>query len=1023
MKKFMEKHWEKALLLVLVVMLVLLVYGVIDLITDKNEAEQIANSNLQVDEEQLIVDQQNETKEDASKNDEVVGEEEKSEQEERKDEQLPQNEIVSVTENEESEKEEVVDNNTKIEISEEETPEPKLDLEKDEDNDGAEDYIEDYFGTDKSKEDTDGDGLSDFIELYSLVLEPLNTDTDGNGVLDCDEDLDGDGLTNIEETAIGTNVIYIDTDGDSLSDYDETNVYNTNPLKEDTDEDGVSDAKEIEIGTDSSVYEETFYVVVESQEEDTVKVSVETTLSGEQVESLTVEKYENEFLFPSTMPGYIGGAYDFSVDGELGNATIKFKFDEALLTTDDFEPVIYYFDEENQVLEEIETTIEGNVASAEVTHFSKYILLDRFKFDIAFEWEDLKQDYSELELVFLVSDTRSMQLCDKTNERDNIVESILVQLPDDCQMGIRRYSYMITGAGGLTSEKDTIRYFYKKRQEEKSYDNRVLTYWAIENTMQYFNLTDKNVLKIIVLLGEAQATDAEKHIDVINAAKDSGVRIYIIEFGNSSILTEYMKELSYETGGVHYWASDILQTNNVFDDINQEINVEADRDNDGVPDYYEDNLLMFNGVKLKLDKNNPDTDGDGILDGEEVGELIYQYNEDNSQVLVTSKLKSNPLDEDTDIDGISDEEEVIIGTSQFNVDTDSDGLLDGIEYVEGFDPLESDADGDGRLDWREHLEGTDPYIYNKDWNEHVWEFICGVIAGDFITDSDSFATTAGQITGSFIPGIDVRDVIANLQHGDYLMAGLSSAGFIPGSGDVAKALGKAGEYAIKNADEAAKIGELSTFLSKNFPELAKAIGLSDEFVDVAKQLAKADNLKLTRAQRKILMETFEDAGLSQYLLKTSNLDGLKGTVDIGAEVWENGACKRGRIIDIFINKHDGIDGLGVNFPVADRVVDRTLVSTKSLDIAAQSYQNPSKLRNMLNKYANDLNNIETKYFNEQGELKWGNGTQLSIKHYDKKALEIVLPNTIITEDILTELNSFKKTMDEAGIEIWYRITK
>ena len=250
--------------------------------------------------------------------------------------------------------------------------EPKVDLEQDSDDDGAEDYIEDYFGTDKTKSDTDGDGLSDFIELYSLILEPLSTDTDGNGVLDGDEDLDGDGLTNIEESAIGTNIIYVDTDGDGLSDYDENMVHNTNPTKEDTDDDGVSDAKEIEMGTDSSVFEETFYTVVEANEEDSVKVSVETILSGEQVESLTVERYESEFLFPTTMPGYIGGAYDFSVDGELGTATIKFEFDEALLTDATFDPVIYYFDEENQVLEELETTVSGNVASAEVTHFSKY---------------------------------------------------------------------------------------------------------------------------------------------------------------------------------------------------------------------------------------------------------------------------------------------------------------------------------------------------------------------------------------------------------------------------------------------------------------------------------------------------------------------------------------------------------------------------------------------------------------------------------------------------------------------------
>ena len=78
-----------------------------------------------------------------------------------------------------------------------------IDLELDTDNDGVQDYLEDYFGTDKNKTDTDGDGLSDFVELYPLVLDPLNIDTDGNGVNDADEDLDGDGLSNICEFTIG----------------------------------------------------------------------------------------------------------------------------------------------------------------------------------------------------------------------------------------------------------------------------------------------------------------------------------------------------------------------------------------------------------------------------------------------------------------------------------------------------------------------------------------------------------------------------------------------------------------------------------------------------------------------------------------------------------------------------------------------------------------------------------------------------------------------------------------------------
>lgn len=53
----------------------------------------------------------------------------------------------------------------------------------------------------------------------------------------------------------------------------------------------------------------------------------------------------------------------------------------------------------------------------------------------------------------------------------------------------------------------------------------------------------------------------------------------------------------------------------------------------GIADWYEDHLVLFNGVSLKLDKNNPDTDGDGIPDGEEIDRLDYRYNADRTKVI------------------------------------------------------------------------------------------------------------------------------------------------------------------------------------------------------------------------------------------------------------------------------------------------------------------------------------------------------------------------------------------------------
>ncbi len=54
-------------------------------------------------------------------------------------------------------------------------------------------------------------------------------------------DSDNDGLTDVEEISIGTNPQLYDTDGDTLSDYQEYNVLGTNPLKKNTDGDRYND--------------------------------------------------------------------------------------------------------------------------------------------------------------------------------------------------------------------------------------------------------------------------------------------------------------------------------------------------------------------------------------------------------------------------------------------------------------------------------------------------------------------------------------------------------------------------------------------------------------------------------------------------------------------------------------------------------------------------------------------------------------------------------------------------------------
>ena len=116
---------------------------------------------------------------------------------------------------------------------------------------------------------------------------------------------------------------------------------------------------------------------------------------------------------------------------------------------------------------------------------------------------------------------------------------------------------------------------------------------------------------------------------------------------------------------------------------------QLDPDRDGLGDLDE--------AALGTDPANPDSDGDGLLDGDEV----YVHGTD-------------PLDVDSDDDGMGDGYEVGAGLdpvdpADANGDADSDGLSNLLEHDLGTDPNDVDSDDDGLDDGREvNFQATDP---------------------------------------------------------------------------------------------------------------------------------------------------------------------------------------------------------------------------------------------------------------------------------------------------------------------------
>jgi len=111
----------------------------------------------------------------------------------------------------------------------------------DTDGDGLTNEEEKSFGTNPLLTDTDGDKVNDKVDVFPLdKTEWRDTDADSIGD-NKDTDIDGDGLTNEEETInYGANPLSPDSDNDGLGDKQEVEI-GTNPNKTDTDGDGTPD--------------------------------------------------------------------------------------------------------------------------------------------------------------------------------------------------------------------------------------------------------------------------------------------------------------------------------------------------------------------------------------------------------------------------------------------------------------------------------------------------------------------------------------------------------------------------------------------------------------------------------------------------------------------------------------------------------------------------------------------------------------------------------------------------------------
>jgi len=548
----------------------------------------------------------------------------------------------------------------------------------DTDEDGLPNLIEKEIGSDPYNPDTDGDGLPDGYEALTLGTDPTKPDTDDNGVLDCDEDFDEDGLTNLQEYEQGTEPYNEDTDGDGLKDGEEINTYGTDPLKVDTDDDGLDDGDEIYFETDplnpdsdgngisdgDEKRSQTFIHKVENEDCAVTEVHVTMEGTGNLQKTTTVESIMNKDILCSDVVGLVGEPFSIETTSQFDTATLTYVIDKSKLGDTEFDNLLFlWYDEENDNFVELDTILdeENSTVSVETAHFSKYMIVDGKEWYRA--WQDIYTKINESKgqhipnATVLISKSSNIYNVNNANRNELIVSNIVDSMSDSDIMSFLTYQ----NAGGMntdfTSVKSALKWdpIYYSRTANASYGIGLAAVILNDEAMGYNS-------KIIFITDSSVSVDSR----FLKLAINNKIPIYFFCIGdfNTAALIGYAQL----TGGKVYSAKTAAE-------INQ----------------------SCNEIGPKTFVGETDTDGDGFTDIEEMSGLIVSS---NCKIVNTDYMKA-----DTDDDGLDDNEEVDVELTKVEIPGKQDNPSTFKYYHHmNSDPSKADTDGDGYCD----IQDPDP---------------------------------------------------------------------------------------------------------------------------------------------------------------------------------------------------------------------------------------------------------------------------------------------------------------------------
>jgi len=656
------------------------------------------------------------------------------------------------------------------------------------DNDGLSDRLEIENGTDIGNKDTDGDGLTDGQEILLTLTDPLDTDSNNNGIFDGDEDRDGDGLSdNVELNETNTEIDQgftnvdgtdvddqnADADNDGLSNLIEVTQTLTNPSIKDTDSNGVEDGNEDfdQDGlTNLQELNNTLTSLIDPDsnnngtvdgDEDSDADHLSDSLELNHIDPSTEEPFYNFELANSDSNAVEDGDEDFDGDALSNRVEVEETNTDPWLADSDGDGVNDGAEDRDSdgLTDSQEINITGtafdnpdsdgdNIKDGDEDEDTdgltdgQELQFSSSDYQKADSDEDGISDFDE---VFthgtnpMLKDTDGDTIDD--NDEINVHESDPTSadadgdgLTDPLELAIdvdpqrplftSNPNLSDTDGDGLSDDFEHEYRFEYTEIEREEFDLPDTVFFIDPNS----NDTDGDDLKDNeeIDLGLNPGLADTDHDKLSDFDEHHGVNGFKTDPKNRDSDGDGL----IDGDEILLSGTDPLDTDSNDNGI---LDGDEDSDQDGLSDRVELNST-FTDIKKK------DSDGDGLEDG------LEDPDGDSLTNLEEVEKQTDPHLPDTDGDGVTDDEEESSETA-INPDTDGDGLSDGEElhpeHVDlskpapaPTDPNRADTDGDGLSDFDERALGSDPNDVDTD-NDFLLDGLdSGVDVLNWDTDSD-----------------------------------------------------------------------------------------------------------------------------------------------------------------------------------------------------------------------------------------------------------------------------------------------